>query len=248
MIVTRWPGWFRSRYGGSWPRAYWCIDVEATDALIWEWGHCLVQDGVVADRMLLHWDWSDHPEWRERFARGNGLSWHETAAAPEAAAVVAEWLQIAAERRIPLVFHCGVRFDLPVLERTLQRFGRAFPVLADCCFDTGALEKASQNVAEKAFQPTRTDTLLSYFQRILDTPVKGVFYTLERCVVKYASDMKAAGIAAKDLHRADVDARACAVLMEAWRRCVEFDAARLSRDEPGVPSVACPPRVRSQRR
>ena len=65
MIVNHWPATFRKLYGGGWPRDYFVIDVETTgldlqNDLIVEFGHCLVRNGTVVDRLTTIVDWTKH--------------------------------------------------------------------------------------------------------------------------------------------------------------------------------------------
>ena len=66
MILNYWPSFFRAKLGedGMLPRSYCCIDTETTgfhfdQDLVTEWGHVLVVDGVITDRLSLVIDWTD---------------------------------------------------------------------------------------------------------------------------------------------------------------------------------------------
>ena len=79
MIVNFWPTWFRQLYGGDWPQDYCCIDVETSGYsfdkdVITQWGHCLVQDGRVVDRLSLIIDWTEHPVVPDHWLRSRLLS------------------------------------------------------------------------------------------------------------------------------------------------------------------------------
>lgn len=245
--------WWRWLAGklGSWPRNLLCFDIECCSSTgrIVQWGHCLVINGSIRDRMLLEWAWPDRRSDPSLLSVPDDC--YVCLPAETAAKNVHRWLVEASSRNLYVVFHNGVKYDLPFLKSQLSVFGLTIPdAWDDYCLDTAALEKAQYVVMDERSSPRPGDTLSSFFQRILSIPAKGCYFSLERCWVKYAAEMKAAGVPYKNLHRADVDALAAKVVLDVWRRCITFDC---SRSAPGPEfeddgEIKTRIRVRSQRR
>ena len=56
MITSHWPATFRQLFGGSLPDTYICCDTETsgfnrTKDVIVQWGHCLVENRKVVERL-----------------------------------------------------------------------------------------------------------------------------------------------------------------------------------------------------
>lgn len=240
MIVNYWPEWFRSLYGGGWPQSYCCVDVETTGFsfdrdVIWEWGHCLVLDGKIEDRLSLVIDWSTHPTMRwnidgliDRLQRDMCVECKPCSAsielmkkngmpAEEALSFIRKFTRNIKARNIPFVVH-NFTFDEKMICSNLSRFGEVegFSFGDNGFIDTDGIEKASQLVTEPKFHPVRSDTLRSYFHRVRYARANGLKSNLDQhCFEKY--DFKKHGISKSDMHGAEMDAYCCHLLMEEYR-------------------------------
>lgn len=242
MIVNFWPHWFRKLYGGEWPRSYCAVDTETsgyspTEDVVTQWGHCLVEDGKVVDRLSLVIDWSDRdvpPDWwlQRRLSqvewgmRQAGKTCHMTyertrgGKPPEKAfAFIRKFTETIKAKQIPFVLHGGV-FDEKMLSANFlaHKFGPGFS-FGDYVLDTEGIEKASQLTDHERVHPKKGDTLRAYFHRVKYTRAPGVKSNLDdHCFKKYA--LAEAGVAFEGLHDAYEDAYCCHLLMEKFGRLV----------------------------
>lgn len=239
MIVDYWPGWFRSLVfqHGAWPRSYCAVDVETTgysfsQDVVTEWGHCLVEEGEVVDRLSLVINWTGRmtpPDWwlseRLRQVRQGmelaGKQCHmstermqaEGTSPDKAFEFIAKFTETIRDKKIPFVFHNGF-FDEKMLSANfLQfKFGNGFS-FGDVFIDTEGVEKASQLLDNPRAHPRRNDTLRDYFTRVKHTRVNGVKSNLdEHCYAKYRFREKH-GIEKKEMHGARMDSYCCHLLM-----------------------------------
>ncbi len=244
MIVNYWPDWFRALYGGAWPRSYCCVDTETTgyyhtEDVVTEWGHCLVEDGKVVDRLSLVVDWTgrDVPPdfWlRNRLFRVkqsmefSGKACHMTygrmqkeGMKPERAfAFIQQFTDTIKTKRIPFVLH-NHSFDEKMLSVNFLQFGfgKGFS-FGDLLIDTEAIEKASQIPENVRVHPKKSDSLRDYFLRVKHTRVNGLKSNMdEHCFPKYKLGEKY-GIAKADLHSAKTDSYCCHLLMQEFAALV----------------------------
>lgn len=269
MIFNYWPQWFRERIGGAWPKSYVCIDVETTGYspdkdLVTEWGHVLVEDGQVTNRLSMVIDWTNHPvvphHWLvSRMAAVNqgmqlaGRTCHhsiermraEGDPPDEALGFIRDFAATIKAKGIPFVAHGGM-FDERMLAGNMIGFQidpNGFSFGDDGWIDTEAIEKANQLVENERMHPRPTDTLRSYWNRIKGTRVNGVKSNMdEHCYTKYRfrEDHR---IEKAALHAAETDALCCHILMQiygqAWSSEVQPSPASPSVDRKA--SVRTPP-------
>lgn len=244
MIVNYWPQWFRRLYGGGWPKSYCAIDIETTgysfsEDVVTEWGHCLVEDGEVVDRLSLVVDWTGRrtpPEfWVENKLRQvrqgmalKGKHYHidsdlmraEGMKPEKAFNFITKFCDQIRAKGIPFVAHNGF-FDEKMLSANfLQfKFGAGFSY-GDRYIDTAGIEKASQLTDNARMHPKMNDTLRSYFTRVQYTRVQGVLCNMEpHCATKYDFAGKH-GITQKDMHGARTDSYCCHLLMQEFAALV----------------------------
>lgn len=253
LIVNYWPPWFRAIYGGEWPKTYLTVDLETTGYsfdrdVITEYGHCLVEDGVVKDRLSLILDWTGHDivpmHWlRERVGSLQhqmdmaGRICHtsiekmqaEGMKAGKALVFVRDFLATIADKHIPFVLHGGV-FDEKMLAGNFIGFqvAKGFSFGDNAWLDTEGIAKASQIPDNPRCHPRRNDTLREYWHRVKYTRVNGIKSNMdEYCYDRYK--LADRGIRRDDLHQAEVDAYCCHLLMEAYAKEIV--------DEPQTPPV-----------
>jgi hypothetical protein len=237
MIVNYWPKWFRQLYGGVWPRSYCCVDIESSgfsvnEDVVTEWGHCLVEDGEVVDRLSVVIDWTDRtvpPDWwvQRRLEQVRhqmelaGKRCHMSYARmkdegmkPEKAfEFIGKFTAMIRNKKIPFVLHNGF-FDEKMLSANFIQFGFAKGyTFGDVFIDTEGIEKASQITDNVRMHPRKNDTLRDYFTRVKYTRVNGVRSNMEpHCYTKYRFHEKY-GIDNKTMHGAETDSYCCHVLM-----------------------------------
>jgi len=246
MIVNYWPSWFRALYGGDWPLDYCCVDLEttgylATQDVITQWGHCLVQDGKVIDQISLVIDWTEHAvvpdHWlssrlnclRQGMEIG-GKKCHMSYARmkqegmkpDKAFKFILQFTDTIRKKGIPFVLHGGV-FDEKMLCANVQGFvnpNLGFTLGDNGWIDTEGVEKASQDVHQIRFHPQKNDTLRKYWHRVKYTRVNGLKSNLDdHCFRKYKFQEEH-GIEPKQMHDAKVDSFCCHLLMEKFRALI----------------------------
>jgi DNA polymerase III epsilon subunit-like protein len=231
------------------PNSYLVFDLETTGLdrrsdLIWQIGHCLVNDGEVQDKGSFVINWLDDPAtdrlWlvnrisklasaMEASGRKSQLT-VEKVAAGEPAKVVLDryWKLLTKSRQDRLFFltHNGYQFDCKFIEEAFERtLGGIFRFNDYEVFDTGMVEKASQ-----ALMGVREgDTPRSFAQRIAASRLKGVHWSLDRhCIPKYdlATDHD---LDVNEAHDAGFDAYVTHLLFNKMRELTDADL----RDRPG---------------
>lgn len=244
MIVNFWPSWFRQLYGGQWPRSYCCVDTETTgyshtEDVVTEWGHVLVEDGKVVDRLSLVLNWTGREEPPDYWLRNrlrmvqqgmqhNGITCHMSyermktdGMDPDRAfEFIRRFTDRIKARRIPFVLH-NYNFDEKMLSSNFLQFkvGNGFS-FGDRIIDTEAVEKASQIPDNPRVHPRQGDSLRDYFHRVKHTRVQGLFSNMDvHCAAKYQFKAKH-GISRQDMHAADVDAYCCHLLMQEYAAAV----------------------------
>lgn len=245
MIANYWPDWFRTQayFDNGWPTTYLAMDLETTGYaadrdVITEYGHCLVEDGRITDRLDLVLDWTEHPvvpqHWlRDRIASVRsqmelaGNCCHtsiermksEGMEAGKALAFIRDFLATIMSKQIPLVLHGGI-FDEKMLAGNFIGFrvANGFSFGPNGWIDTEGVAKASQLLDNPRAYPKRGDSLRDYWHRVKYTRVTGVKSSLDSyCYAKYKLG-EVHGIARKDMHRADVDAYCCHLLMTEYAK------------------------------
>lgn len=238
MIVNYWPSWFRALYGGSWPDSYCCVDTETTGYLanedvVTEWGHCLVENGEVVDRLSLVIDWSDRETPPDFWLRNRlykvqqqmefaGKTCHmnyprmkaEGMKPEKAFPFILKFTEMIKRKGIPFVLH-NHNFDEKMLSANfLQfKFAKGFS-FGDKLLDTEAIEKATQIPDNARVHPKRSDSLKDYFLRVKYTRVNGLKSNMDdHCYAKYKFKEKH-GIDKKELHGARTDSYLCHILMQ----------------------------------
>lgn len=252
MLSRHWKSEFRRLYGADFPVTYCCVDTETSGFdvgcdLILEFGHCLVRDRKVVDRLSLVVDWSGHDVVPDRWVRErlaglarkmslDGRPWRLTYDFMKANGVkpdkalrfVKDFLAQLEGSGTLLVSHNGYSFDEKMIRANIEGFlGEEWPGFgADSMFDTGALVKASQCPDHPAVIPRRGDTLESYFRRVVDTRMPGVKWSLDRYCVGAFDLVKKYGVDPSACHSADYDAYLVHLLMEEIRAAFEDDGPR----------------------
>jgi DNA polymerase III epsilon subunit-like protein len=209
--------------------------------LIMEIGHVMVQDGRVIDRMNIVLDWSLHKEVDPSFVRHKiddirsrmGDDWRitwevmkEEGMSPiKALRFYSKLFDIWHGRGLPFVAHNGRKAEERMLRGIFNRFiHKPFFVHENQLWDTGAIFKAtrlyaSEDPLHSSFRwkaiPEGTDSLKSYFERVLNARIKGIRWSLKYCLEHYGLEDKL-----EDTHRfhqADYDAYCSHLLMQEYR-------------------------------
>jgi DNA polymerase III epsilon subunit-like protein len=247
MIVRCWQPWFRALYGGGWPRNYLAVDCETTgfskekDVII-EIGHCLVEDGVVTDRLDLVLDWSHHPTVPAAYVESKiaqvqrhmaddgrrwGMSWRrmldEGIEPEEALRFYHRLLNDWAAAGGLFVTHNGF-FDEDMFAYNFAGFGideKGFDFPADQYFDTNSIERANQLAGESAALPVQGESLKSYFRRTKYLKGGKIQSSLDKhCAVKYDLAVKY-GLDMTQTHSASFDALLCHCLMQEFGKAAD---------------------------
>jgi DNA polymerase III epsilon subunit-like protein len=239
-IVNYWPAEFRALYGGEWPSSYACVDVETTGYhfdrdLITEWGHCLVEGGVVTNRLSLVVDWTGHATvgdyWLDNrlkqlnYSMGlQGKRCHMTfermkreGVKPDRALpFIRDFIERLRAKGTIFVAHNGT-FDEKMLCANLagSQVAHGFSFGDNGMLDTEAIEKANQLIENPRMHPKAGDTLRSYFHRVKYTRVNGVKSNLDdHCYGKYGLHRF---VPREELHGACADAFCVHRLVEEFR-------------------------------
>lgn len=247
MIINHWPSDFRSLYGGVWPRDYFVIDVETTgldinNDLIVEFGHCLVKNGEVVDRLTVIVDWTKQQGEIADAIEGKlanvtnsmakaGLQFHidfermkkEGRPPSEVFPFYSKMLNTMLDKGVPIVGHNIYNFDEPILINNLRTYD--FPKVNfhdNCILDTNGIERANGLGPTPITVPRRNDTLRSYFMRLSTLRVKGLKSNLgDHCFTKYGFDKH--GVNKSQMHNASIDAFCVHILMEKFRQGIAPD-------------------------
>lgn len=224
--------------------------------LIVEIGHTIVENGLLVDQLNIVLNWYDYPgikpEWLDyklnnmRAIVGNG--WLLT---PDyvkkhgikplkALKFYHDLFQSWADRDLFFVAQNGMSADERLLRGNFNRFlNKPFELPANRYFDTGALFKATQIWEahlgdalnyKAAMMPHRTETLKSYFSRIIGLRVSGVKWSLS-LILDYYGLLQKHNIRETQLHSAGFDALCLHWIMEEYRSRIvrnNFDDNSLS--------------------
>lgn len=239
MIADYWSDRFRAQYGGEWPSTYCCVDLESSgfrfgeDVMV-EWGHTLVVDGKVKDRLSLVFNWANRQtppdHWirtrldQVRFGMRAALKpCHHSyermlseGKSPERAfEFITEFTSELKKKSIPFVLHNGT-FDEKMLSANFLQFTdqKGF-TFGNLMFDTAAIEKASQLEDNRKAHPQENDNLRTYFTRVNNMRVTGIKSNLDgHCFNKY---LKERGVDPAKMHAAEYDSYCCHLMMEVFR-------------------------------
>lgn len=267
MIVDFWPAYFRSLYGNTWPRTYCAIDCETTGYnfdrdVITEWGHCLVKDGEVVDRLSIVLNWTNHGIVADHWLRNRLISLASNMALgnkschmsyermrkegehpDKTLAFIRDFTAKVAAAGIPFVLH-NATFDENMIAANLVGFkvASAFSLGDNGYLDTEAIEKASQLLDHPRAHPRPNDTLRSYFIRVKNTRVTGVKSNLDsHCFHKYQFQDKY-GIDPAHMHGAEIDAYCTHLLMKEFGERVSSEIKPLPMSlRPSAPASMTPP-------
>ncbi len=246
MIISHWQPWFRQQYGGVLPESYVAADVETsgfsrTRDVIVEWGHCLVRDKKVVDRLNVVLNWyavdsvphnyiTDQLNRVRRQMELDGRHWRIT---PEvmreegihpakALNFVHDFLnETLVNQKLMLVVHNGLNFDCEMIRNAFEQDLQVkFEFDPNQVFDTGSVEKACLLHPHPRSIPLDGETLKAYFKRINGWRAPyGMRWNLDgHCVPKYKLAEK--GLDPAKMHQAGEDAFALHLLMEEYRRLV----------------------------
>jgi DNA polymerase III epsilon subunit-like protein len=215
------------------------------DDLIVEIGHVLVEDGKVVDRLnlVLNWyelnvvpdSWLDYKLNQMRHIVGPGWRLLPETVKKEginplqALRFYHKLFHTWADRGMPFVAQNGIGADEPMIRGNLNRFlNKTFEIPANSYFDTGAIFKANQiwqaqsgDLANyrSVMLPTRTETLKAYFQRICNSRIRGVHWSL-KLILEHFDLIRKHKLDTDKLHNAGFDALCLYLIMEEYRSMV----------------------------
>ncbi len=245
LIVNYWPLFFRRLYGGEFPSSYCAIDVETTGFsfdrdVITQWGHCLVENNQVVDRLSLIINWTNHSIVQDHWLRSrltavkhgmslSGNTYHITyermqkeGMAPEKALqFIHDFTSQVKKRGMLFVAHNATFEEKTICANLIGfRIAQGFTYGDNGFFDTDAIEKASQMIDHPRCHPRKNDTLKDYFHRVKHSRFPGVKSNLDdHCAIKYALESKY-GIKREEMHEAGVDAYCTHLLMQEYGKLV----------------------------
>jgi|TARA_R110000824_G_scaffold82768_15_gene207521 hypothetical protein len=209
--------------------------------LVVEIGHVMVHEGRVIDRMNVVLDWSVYEDIDSAFVRYKlddirsrmGDDWRVTwevmkeEGIPPVKALrfYNKLFNIWHKRDLPYVAHNGRKAEERMLRGIFNRIiHKPFFMHENQLWDTGAIFKASMlcdsseashsSSRWKAF-PDRTDSLKSYFNRVINARVKGLYWNLKHCLEYY--DLTGKLEDTHRFHQADYDAYCSHLLMQEYR-------------------------------
>ena len=181
------------------------------DDLIVEIGHTMVENGKVVDEMNIILNWYDHPQVQESWLNYKlnnmrhivGPGWtllpdrvRKDGIDPlKALKFYHKLFDTWKKRGLPFVAQNGQSADERLLRGNFDKFlNKPFELPANGYFDTGAIYKATEiwnATAGDAMNfklnmlPHRTDTLKTYFNRVIHTRVSGVKWGLDSILDHY---------------------------------------------------------------
>jgi len=209
--------------------------------IIVEIGHVMVQDGHVIDRMNVVLDWSTHEEVSSAFVRYKldniraqmGDDWRitwevmqrEGISPVKAFRFYDRLFRIWHARDLPYVAHNGRKAEERMLRGNFNRFiNKPFFMQDNQLWDTGAIFKATQLFeSTEDYQsphrwksiPDSSDSLKSYFERVINARIKGLHWNLKHCLEHY--DLMGKLEDTHRFHQADYDAYCSHLLMQEYR-------------------------------
>lgn len=246
MIINEWGPEFSEQFGHHFPETYMCIDTEfaGSDAaadLIVAISHAIIDNGREVDSQTLVLDWTSHPgvdkdrlrhklataakhvpNWRYtwEYIRDHGMD------PVKALNFYAELFAVWRKRDLAFALHNGITADERMLRGNFSRFlSRSFEFPGNAYFDTGAIYKATQIVQSTSpdiamyrmtAYPLAGDTLKTYFQRVIHTPIRSVLWSLSHAVASYKL-LERNHVDGSMLHTADFDRQCVHWLMEEFR-------------------------------
>jgi hypothetical protein len=212
------------------------------DDLIMEVGHAMVEGGVVVDKLSVILNWYGHPgvtdTWLNyklnnmRYIVGPG--WRLTPDVVQAEGISPikalkfyhQLFDAWGNRGLPFVAQNGQTADERMLRGNFNRYiNKPFELPPNGYFDTGAIYKATQiwNATEGeamnfklSMMPHRTDTLKTYFNRVIHTRVSGVKWGLDLILDHYGLIEKHS-VTPEQMHSAGFDAMCLHWIMEEFR-------------------------------
>lgn len=246
----------RQLCGEFFPSDYFVLDTETTgfsldQDLIVEWGHVLVRDQKVVNKINLVINWYDHPtipkDWLTRrldtvakSMRSQGKSYRITPELMQEEGVspgkAIPWLYDLLDQIYTdegwVVSHNGVKFDFDMLDSHFrQDLGEQLHINPERVIDTGCIEKASQLLPDTRALMNTGETLQEYFVRMANWRAAGVLWNIHHCYNKYGLDKLYHGDEST-LHTAGEDAYVVHLLLEQFRHRLDARA-----------SVAPPPQI-----
>lgn len=252
MIINHWGPLFTQLYGHAFPTSYLALDCEYTGGnerldLIVEIGHCLVENGVLTDRLGIVLDWSRRPDLVpkdklkhmlrriELMMKDAGHTWRITYPVMQEEGIdpikglqfYYDLFRTIQKRKLFFAAHNGFKSDERMLQGAFEGFLlKEFRFGQNQLFDTGAIFKANLVLADPdptlrhkySWTPTASDVSLEdYFRRIVNLHAKGVFWNLEAAVKHYQLDQQYSLDMAQS-HTAEFDAYMVHLLMEEYRQ------------------------------
>lgn len=214
--------------------------------LIVEIGHTMVENGKVVDErnLILNWygypgitnDWFTYKLNTIRSVVGSG--WRLT---PEvvkregidpikALKFYDKLFSVWRERELPFVAQNGQNADERIIRGNFNRFlSRDFSLPENAYFDTGAIYKANKvwqaltgdiTNFRSVMLPVRSDTLKSYFSRVINARIPGLKWSLSLIVGEYGL-MEKHAVDQNDFHSAGFDSLCLHWIMEEFRKQVK---------------------------
>lgn len=239
----------RQLCGDFFPSDYFVLDTETTGFnsdtdLIVEWGHVLVRERKVVNKINLVINWYDHPtvppDWLTnrlhavgKSMRSQGKSYRVTPELMREEGVspnkVIPWLYDLLEQihtdKGWIVSHNGVKFDFKMLDSHFrQDLGEQLRINPDRVIDTGCIEKASQLLPDSRARMSPGESLQEYFVRTANWRAAGVFWNIHHCYKKYGLDDLYHGDEST-LHTAGEDAYVVHLLLEQFRQRLDARAS-----------------------
>jgi hypothetical protein len=214
--------------------------------LIVEIGHTMVEKGQVVDARNLVLNWYGFPEVREDWLDYKlnmlksivGPGWRLTPAVVKAEGVdplkalkfYDKLFSVWQARNLPFVAQNGQNADERIITGNFDRFlNKPFSLPDNAYFDTGAIYKANKvwqtltgdvTNFRSIMVPSRSDTLKSYFGRVINARIPGVKWSLSLIVEEYGLMQKHA-IDSKDFHSAGFDSLCLHWIMEEFRKQIK---------------------------
>ena len=209
--------------------------------LIVEIGHIMVQDGHVVDRMNVVLDWTTHKEISAEFLRYKldnirshmGSDWRVTLEVMQEEGISPikalrfydKLFRTWHARDLPYVAHNGRSAEERMLRGNFNRFiNKPFFMSANQLWDTGALFKATRlfESTSATYAPHRwksipdhSDSLKSYFERVIGARIRGLHWNLKYCLEYY--DLIGKLEDTHRFHQADYDAYCSHLLMQEYK-------------------------------
>lgn len=210
--------------------------------LILEIGHVMVDKGVVVDKFNIVLNWYSHPDvqanWLDYKLQNMrsvvGSDWKfspeflrkEGTNPIQALNFYYKLFETWNKRNLPFVAQNGQNADERILRGNFDRFLRkSFSLPDNNYFDTGGIFKANQ-VWEATggdavnfkgvVLPHRSDTLKTYFNRVINMKISGIKWSLQ-LIIDHYDLMKKHNVKTSELHTAGFDSMCLHWIMEEYR-------------------------------